>query len=55
MTSTYAYVNPLVAMLLGWLLLSEPMSPLLLVSAALIVFGVLLVVRAETRAPDRTG
>ena len=55
LTSTYAYVNPLVAMLLGWLLLSEPMSPLLLVSAALIVFGVLLVVRAETRAPDRTG
>jgi drug/metabolite transporter (DMT)-like permease len=52
LTSTYAYVNPLVAMFLGWLLLSEPMQPMVLGSAALIIVGVLLVVRGETRARD---
>ena len=52
LTSTYAYVNPLVAMFLGWLLLSEPMEPMVLGSAALIIVGVLLVVRGETRVRD---
>lgn len=52
LTSTYAYVNPLVAMFLGWLLLSEPMGPMVLGSAALIIVGVLLVVRGETRVRD---
>ena len=52
LTSTYAYVNPLVAMFLGWLLLSEPMEPMVLGSAALIIVGVLLVVRGETRVRE---
>lgn len=48
LASTYAYVNPVVAMFLGWLLLSEPMTPMVLAAALLIVVGVLLVVRAES-------
>lgn len=55
LTSTYAYVNPVVAMLLGWLVLSEPMTPLVLLSAMLIVIGVLFVVRAESSGVDRIG
>ena len=39
-------------MFLGWLLLSEPMEPMVLGSAALIIVGVLLVVRGETRVRD---
>lgn len=48
LVSTYAYVNPAVAMLLGWLLLAEPMNWELLAGASLILAGVILVVRGET-------
>ena len=40
--STYAYVNPLVAVLLGWLLLDEPVGPRIFVAAALILGAVAL-------------
>lgn len=40
---TYAYINPIVAVILGALILSEPVSPNMLVSAAIILGGVLLV------------
>ena len=43
--STYTYVNPLVAVFLGWLLAGEPMRPGFLVSVAVILAGVLLVNR----------
>ncbi len=49
LASTYAYVNPVVAMLLGWWLLSEPMTSTVLAAAVLIIIGVLLVVRSESR------
>ncbi len=39
---TYAYVNPVVAVALGTLILAEPLSPWLLVGAALILGAVLL-------------
>lgn len=39
---TYAYVNPVVAVLLGHMVLGEPLSPALLVGAALIVAAVAL-------------
>ena len=39
---TYAYVNPMVAVLLGWLVLREPLTPGLLGGGALIVLSVLL-------------
>jgi drug/metabolite transporter (DMT)-like permease len=40
--STYAYVNPIVAVLLGWWLANERLSPLTLVAGALIVSAVVL-------------
>lgn len=44
LVSTYAYVNPLVAVFLGWSLLSEPISPRILVAGAVIVGAVALIV-----------
>jgi drug/metabolite transporter (DMT)-like permease len=39
---TYAYVNPMVAVLLGWLVLREPLTPGLLAGGALILLSVVL-------------
>ena len=41
---TYAYVNPVIAVLLGWLLAGETLSPLMLVAAAVIVASVILII-----------
>ncbi|WP_328330958.1 EamA family transporter [Kribbella sp. NBC_00382] len=46
---TYAYVNPAVAVLLGWLILSEPVTLEILLGGAIVVVGVALVVSAERR------
>ena len=46
--STYAYVNPVVAIALGWLILDEGITPLTLLGAGIIVASVALVVRAES-------
>jgi drug/metabolite transporter (DMT)-like permease len=45
--STYAYVNPVVAIALGAIFLSESIRPLTLIGAGIIVASVALVVRAE--------
>jgi drug/metabolite transporter (DMT)-like permease len=45
--STYAYVNPVVAIALGWLVLNESITPLTFLGAGIIVASVALVVRAE--------
>lgn len=47
--STYAYVNPVVAVFLGWLLASEPITPRILAAAAIIVGGVAVIVSAPAR------
>jgi drug/metabolite transporter (DMT)-like permease len=47
--ATYAYVNPVVAILLGWLVLDEVITPITLIGAAVIVVSVALVVRIEGR------
>ncbi|GIH72837.1 EamA family transporter [Sphaerimonospora thailandensis] len=54
LASTYAYVNPVVAVILGWLILSEPVTVIMLVAGALIVAGVALVVSTERRRPAAT-
>jgi len=41
--STYAYVNPVVAMLLGWAFAGEALTSQSLISAAIIVAGVILI------------
>lgn len=43
LVSTYAYVNPVVALLLGWGLAGEPIGPRTIVAAAVIVGAVALV------------
>ncbi len=51
--ATYAYVNPVVAVILGALVLREPVDPRTLVAGAVIVFAVALIVtaRGRMRAP----
>ena len=51
LTSTYAYVNPAVAVLLGAVILSEPVTGVVLIGGGLAILGVALVVTAE---PPRT-
>jgi drug/metabolite transporter (DMT)-like permease len=50
LTSTYAYVNPVVAVILGWLLLGEQVTPAVVVGGTLAVAGVVIVISSE-RAP----
>jgi drug/metabolite transporter (DMT)-like permease len=47
LVSTYAYVNPVVAVFLGWLILHEHVTGLTVLSAALIVGAVALIVLAQ--------
>lgn len=51
LASTYAYVNPVVAVILGVVILSEPVTAVMLFAGALIVAGVALVVSTERRTP----
>jgi drug/metabolite transporter (DMT)-like permease len=50
--ATYAYVNPVVALLLGWLILSEEITPLMGAGAAVIVASVAMVVREESGSAE---
>lgn len=54
--STYAYVNPVVAVFLGWAFASEPISWVTLVSAAVIISSVALITvsRGHRAAPQAT-
>jgi drug/metabolite transporter (DMT)-like permease len=45
--STYAYVNPVVAIVLGFLILDEVVTPITVIGAAIIIVAVALVVRIE--------
>jgi drug/metabolite transporter (DMT)-like permease len=47
LVSTYAYVNPVVAVLLGWALLAEPVTAVIVAGGGLAVLGVFLVVLGE--------
>lgn len=47
--STYAYVNPVVALLLGWALADEPLTPRTLVAAGVILSAVLVLNRLGRR------
>ncbi|HEV7896995.1 MAG TPA: EamA family transporter [Planosporangium sp.] len=49
LVSTYAYVNPAVAVALGALVVHEPITPAVLLSGLVIVVGVVLVVSTERR------
>jgi len=47
--STYAYVNPLVAVFLGWLILGEPVTARTLAAAAVIVVSVAVITTQRGR------
>ncbi|MDH3197764.1 MAG: EamA family transporter [Candidatus Krumholzibacteria bacterium] len=52
--STYAYVNPLVAIVLGWMLADEILTPVQLAGAGLIVAAVALIIKYNRpRSPGR--
>lgn len=51
---SYAYVNPFVAVLLGWALADEALTPRMLAAGAAIVLAVVLIVRGtHVRAPSQ--
>jgi drug/metabolite transporter (DMT)-like permease len=56
LTATYAYVNPIVAVILGALIISEPLTRDVVIGLTIVVGGVVLVVTGERRraplAPD---
>jgi drug/metabolite transporter (DMT)-like permease len=47
--ATYAYVNPIVAVILGALVLGEPIEPRTLVAGAVIIVSVAIIVTARGR------
>jgi drug/metabolite transporter (DMT)-like permease len=53
--ATYAYVNPVVALVLGWWVLAEEINPSMVVGGAMIVVAVGLVVRTESRPSAPVG
>ena len=44
---TYAYVNPIIAVYLGWLVLDEEVTAWTLFGASLIILGVIGVIRDQ--------
>jgi drug/metabolite transporter (DMT)-like permease len=53
LVSTYAYVNPVVAVLAGSFILSEPISAQLIAGGAVVVAGVAIMVTARNRSIAR--
>ena len=51
--ATYAFVNPVVALFLGWLIAGETISLRTVVAAVVILTAVILVITAPHRAPAR--
>jgi drug/metabolite transporter (DMT)-like permease len=57
LVGTYAYVNPIVAVFLGWLILGEPITARTLFAAAVIIAGVVLITlsrRPPASQPERS-
>ena len=52
LVSTYAYVNPIVAVALGWLILDETVTTQMLVAGAAVVVSVAVILRASTASLD---
>ena len=49
--ATYAYVNPVVAVLLGWLLANEPLTSRMMIAAAVIVGSVVVITTFSREHP----
>jgi len=48
--STYAYINPVIAVFLGWLILKEPVDRYILAGSVVIIFSVVMVTGAKTKS-----
>jgi drug/metabolite transporter (DMT)-like permease len=51
--ATYAYVNPVVAVFLGWILLGEPITSRTLVASAIIIAAVAIITTQKAKAEKR--
>jgi drug/metabolite transporter (DMT)-like permease len=51
--ATYAFVNPVVALFLGWLLIGESINLRTVIAAAVILTAVLLVITAPHAVPKK--
>lgn len=49
--ATYAYVNPIVAVFLGWLILHEPITPRTIVASVVIIAAVVIITVEKNKAP----
>ena len=54
MVSSYAYISPVVAVILGWWLLDEALTGLMLGGALLVLVSVGALVRASSQAAKRS-
>lgn len=54
LASTYAYVNPVVAVFLGWAFDSEPLTSRTLLAAAIIIGGVVVITTYQARSRVRS-
>jgi len=52
LASTYAFVNPVVAVVVGWALGGETVGPRMLVASAIVIAGVILVTFGSRRKPQ---
>lgn len=52
LVATYAYVNPVIAVLLGWLIAGEAMTGQMLIGAGVIVGSVVLITSQNTNEPE---
>jgi drug/metabolite transporter (DMT)-like permease len=55
LASTYAFVNPVVAVFLGWLLAGERITPRIILASMVIVGGVALITVTRSRRPPEVG
>lgn len=53
LVSTYAYINPVIAIVLGWYVLDEPLTITVFIAAGLILLGVGLVKRGSSLAAKK--
>lgn len=53
MVSTYAYINPVIAVILGWSIAGESMTAQMLIGAFIIVASVVLITVKDRKRPDR--
>jgi drug/metabolite transporter (DMT)-like permease len=52
--ATYAYVNPIIAVLLGWAFINEPIGARTLAAATVILAGVAIITMAQGSAQTAT-